>query len=189
MTPKPTTKCLIAAALAAASLSTLGAGTREEAIGIDFPDRLGAFTLKGRTQFPNPKEGATIVYEGNDTRGAIYVYDGGVSPIPDGVASPQVSKHFRETQMALLQASAGGPGRAKVRPVKAATMSAFPGCGPQFQWRADAIEIDGNELVTRTYLTGYHNRFVKLRVTHPRGGDAAAEQFVQDVRKLLGKCG
>lgn len=178
----------IAAALATAlaTLAAHAAPVREEAIGVDFPDRLGGFTLKGRTQFPKASDGATTVYEGNDVRGAIYVYDGGVSPIPDGVASQQVSKHFLQTQMALMQASAGGG--AKVRPVKGATMSSFPGCGPQFQWRSDAIEMEGREMITRTYLTGYHNRFVKLRVTHPRGSDAGAEQFVQDVRRLLGKC-
>ena len=72
--------------------------------------------------------------------------------------------------------------------MKASTISAFPGCGPQFMWRSDGIEMNGQVMISRTYLTGFNNRFVKLRVTHPRGGDAEAEQFVQDVRRLLGKC-
>src|SRR3954470_646063 len=106
MTTSRATHQAIAAALATV-LVTMGcyaAGVREEAIGLDFPEHLGSFTLKGRTQFPKASEGATIVYEGNDVRGAIYVYDGGVSPIPNGVGSPAVQKHFRETEMALRQA-------------------------------------------------------------------------------------
>jgi hypothetical protein len=50
------------------------------------------------------------------------------------------------------------------------------------------IHLGGNEMITRTYLTGFNNNFVKLRVTHPRNGNQDAEQFVQDVRRLLGKC-
>jgi len=183
-------KFRIAASLAGALLlgSAFAAGVREEAIGLDFPERFGELKLKGRTQFPQANDGAVIAYEGKDVRGAVYVYDAGVKPIPAGVGSPAVAIQFLETGAALQRASTEGPVKAKVKPVKAKTISAFPGCGPQFLWRSDAIEMDGATMITRTYLTGYNNRFVKLRVTHPRGSDGDAEQFVQDVRRLLGKC-
>jgi hypothetical protein len=99
-----------------------------------------------------------------------------------------IHKHFMETVSALQRAGAQGAVKAKVTPVKGSTISAFPGCGPQFMWRSDALEMGGQTVISRTYLTGYNNRFVKLRVTHPRGSEAGAEQFVQDVRRLLGKC-
>jgi hypothetical protein len=150
---------------------------------------VGGLALKGRTQFPQPPEGAVIAYEGKDTRGAIYVYDAGVKPIPNGVGSPVIHQQFQQTITALQRASTEGSAKAKITPMKNSTISAFPGCGPQFMWRGDAIAFGGQELITRTYLTGFNNRFVKLRVTHPRGGEGDAEQFVQDVRRLLGKCG
>ena len=183
-------KYRIAAALAGALLwtSAFAAGVREEAIGLDFPERLGDFTLKGRTQFPQASQGASIVYQGKDVRGAVYVYDAGLASIPTGVGSPVIHKHFQETTAALQHASKEGSAKASVTQVKGSTISAFKGCGPQFMWRSDRIEMDGQSVITRTYLTGYNNRFVKLRVTHPRGGDQDAEQFVQDVRRLLGKC-
>ena len=185
------TRYLMAVALAAASFTTsaFAAGVHEDAIALDFPDRLGDFKLKGRTQFPKASEGATIVYEGTGVRGAVYVYDAGLAAIPNGVGSPVIHKHFQETSMALRRAATEGPTKVKVTPVKNPTISAFPGCGPQFMWRSDALAMDGGEMISRTYLTGYNNRFVKLRVSHARGGDADAERFVQDVRKLLGKCG
>jgi hypothetical protein len=167
--------------------SASAAGVREEAIGLDFPDRLGGLTLKGRTQFPQKGEGAVIAYEGN-LRGAIYVYTAGLSSIPDGVGSPAISKHFNETAMALQRAAAQGPADAKVTQVKGSTVSGFKGCGPQFIWRSDRISMGGQAMISRTYVTGYKNNFVKLRVTHPQGGDKDAEQFVEDVRRLLGKC-
>jgi hypothetical protein len=161
----------------------------ESSIGVTFPDRLGDFALKGRTQFPKAADGATIVYESEGVRGAIYVYDAGVKEIPNGVGSPVIHKHFRETEMALKRASTEGPVKATVRTVKTSTISAFPGCGPQFVWRSDAIAMEGHEMVSRTYLAGYHGRFVKLRVTQvARDGDAQADAFVQGVRKLLGHC-
>ena len=178
---------IVFALAAVASAGGVAAGVREDAIALDFPDRLGDFTLKGRTQFPQKGEGATIVYEGRDVRGAIYVYNAGIAAIPTGVGDPVIHRHFQQTVMALQQAASQGPG--KLKPVKGSTISAFPGCGPQFMWRADEISMGSNALVSRTYLTGFRNHFVKLRVTHPATSAAAAEEFVQQARRLLGACG
>jgi hypothetical protein len=178
----------VAACLAVFSFDAISAGVREPAIGLEFPDRLGGLALKGRTQFPKPGEGANIAYEAGAMRGAVYVYNAGLKEIPAGVGSPKIHMHFLETTAALQRAGAEGPGGARVTPVKSRTISAYPGCGPQFLWRSDAIEMSGQRMITRTYLTGYNNHFVKLRVTHPPGDDQAAEQFVQEARRLLGKC-
>jgi hypothetical protein len=184
------TRCVaLSFALTCSVATAFAAGVREPAIGLDFPERLGAFTLKERIQFPKPGEGASIAYTAEGVRGAVYVYNAGLKEIPAGVGSPKIHMHFLETTTALQKASAEGPGGARVTPVKSRTISAFPGCGPQFLWRSDAIEMNGQRVITRTYLTGYNNHYVKLRVTHPPGSDKAAEQFVEDVRRLLGKCG
>lgn len=174
--------------LAAAALPApaLAAGVREPAIGIDFPERLGDFALKGRKQFPQAGEGATIAYEHKDARGAIYVYNAGLAAIPAGVGSPVVHRHFQETAAALQRA--GAESSVAVKPLQKATVSSFKGCGPQFMWRSDEMTIRGSALMSRTYLTGFNNHFVKLRVTHPRAGAAEAEDFVQQVRRVLGNC-
>jgi hypothetical protein len=179
----------LAACLVLSSTVTFAAGVREAAIGLEFPERLGAMALKGRMQFPQPADGASITYEAQDVRGAVYVYNAGLKEVPTGVGSPVIHRHFQQTAAALQRAGKEGPADTSVRPIKGSTISAFPGCGPQFLWRSDAIEMRGQSVVSRTYLTGYNNHFVKLRVTHPRNDDKAAEQFVQDVRKLLGRCG
>ena len=169
-----------------ATAAALGAGVREEAIGIDFPERLGDFTLKGRTQFPQKADGATTVYEGRAVRGAVYVYNAGLASVPTGVGDPVIHRHFQQTAAAMQQAMRESP--AKATPMRASTISSFPGCGPQFVWRADRISMDGKELVSRTYLAGFKNHFVKLRVTHPQDSAAAADDFVQQVRRVLGRC-
>jgi hypothetical protein len=183
------TRIALVAACAALSFTASAAGVREPAIGLEFPERLGAMTLKGRTQFPQAADGASITYESPDVRGAVYVYNAGLKEVPAGIGSPVIHKHFMQTAAALQRAGKEGPANTRVTPIKASTLSAFPGCGPQFMWRSDAIEMHGQTVVSRTYLTGFNNHFVKLRVTHPRNDDKNAEQFVQDVRKLLGKCG
>jgi len=165
---------------------TMAAPVLEESIQIQFPDPLGAFALQGRTVFPQKGAGASIVYQGKDMRGAVYVYDNGKPPIPNGVGSPTVHVHFMETVAALDKASRESS--VKVKPGHR-SISAFPGCGPQFLWRADGLETGGRALVSRTYLTGLNGQFVKLRVTHPAADAAQAEQFVQDIRRVLGKCG
>lgn len=167
--------------------SALAAGVREEAIGIAFPERLVSFELKGRTQFPQSRDGATIEYQSDSVRGAIYAYNAGLAAIPAGVGSPVIHRHFQETVMALQRAA--GESSAKTTPVRPGTMSSFPGCGPQFMWRADEIRMGDKSVVSRTYLAGFNNHFVKLRVSHLRASGKEADEFVQQVRRILGKCG
>jgi hypothetical protein len=60
----------------------------EDALQIRFPDRVGSFSLAGRTAFPDKGAGAVIAYESPSVRGAVYVYDAGMSNIPTGAATP-----------------------------------------------------------------------------------------------------
>ena len=166
--------------------AAFSAGVREEAIGIDFPERLGDFTLKGRTKFPQAGDGASIAYENKDVRGAVYVYTAGIASIPTGVGDPVIHRHFLQTVAALQQAARDSSG--KVTPMRSSTISNYEGCGPQFMWRADEISLGGINAVSRTYLAGFKGHFVKLRVTHPRASAAAADDFVQRIRRLLGRC-
>ncbi len=57
--------------------------------------------------------------------------------------------------------------------------------------REEAIGIAFPEesVVSRTYLAGFNNHFVKLRVSHLRASGKEADEFVQQVRRILGKCG
>ena len=166
--------------------AAFSAGAREEAIGVEFPERLGDFTLKGRTKFPQAGDGAGTAYESKDVRGAVYVYTAGNASIPNGVGDPVIHRHFQQTVTALQNAARESS--TKLTPVRSATISSFEGCGPQFMWRADEMSIGGNSVVSRTYLTGFKGQFVKLRVTHPRASAAAADDFVQRMRRLLGRC-
>jgi len=166
--------------------AALAAGVREESIGVDFPERLGDFTLKGRTQFPKASDGAVIAYESKEVRGAVYVYDAGKTSIPTGVGAPAIHMHFLETGTALQQAARESG--TTLKSVRGSTISKFEGCGPQFMWRADEISMSGNSMVSRTYLAGLNNRFVKLRVSHPRGSEGKADDFVQRIRRVLGRC-
>jgi hypothetical protein len=90
-----------------------------------------------------------------------------------------------------LGAAARERGEGGPTPIGQATISAFPGCGPQFMWRAFRIRIGDVSATTRTYLTGMKGRFVKLRVTFPdgsTGGKQQADEFVQEMRRVLGEC-
>ena len=170
----------------ACSIAAFAAGVREESIRIDFPERLGDFVLKGRTQFPKASDGAVIAYETRDVRGAVYVYDAGKTAIPNGVGAPVIHMHFLETSTALQQAARQSG--TTLKSVRGSTISRFEGCGPQFMWRADEISMNGNSMLSRTYLAGLDNRFVKLRVSHPPGAEAQADDFVQRIRRVLGRC-
>lgn len=180
---------LVAAAVAATA--AVAAPVHEPAIQVTFPDPLGGLSLTGRTVFPEKGAGVSIVYERPGLRGAVYVYDAGVRHIPNGVGNTIVQRHFMEATQALGVAVRERPEAGTPRPIGSAKISAFPGCGPQFLWRAFVLDLGGTAMTTRTYVTGLNGQFVKLRISYRRDDTAterAAEQFVGDIRRILGGC-
>lgn len=183
--------CRGAALLLPLAMAANAAPVEDEALKIRFPERVAGLTLSGRTVFPDKGAGSVIAYESAGLRGAVYVYDGGIANIPTGAASPVLSRHFLETTGALGAAVKERNESAPV-PIGSATISSFQGCGPQFMWRAFRIRVGDASATTRTYLTAMHGRFVKLRVSFAdssAGGRQAADDFVQEIRRVLGQCG
>lgn len=168
------------------------AGTYEPSIGVSFPSDIAGLTLDGRTEFPQKALGVVIEYSGGDrTRGALYIYNGGLASVPADIDAPVVRKHF-ERVIADLKA---WDGKGKVRMTQAVgnteRTTTFAGCGPQFIVREFEIDLPEGTLASASYLTTMKNNFVKLRVSYMKSsaqGPQAAQKFVQQVRHLLGGC-
>lgn len=166
----------------------------EPSIDVNFPDEVGKLRLKEKKEFPQKALGVNYAYERPQrlVRGSVFIYTGGLAAIPPGISSPVVQKHFDQVirEVKLLEA---------LGQVKSVTLSPepnqttqYPGCGPQFLWRSYAMDLDGKTTLSAyTYLTAINNNFVKLRVTlkpETPQDQRDAEEFVLEMRKVLGRC-
>jgi len=168
------------------------AATYESSIEVSFPDEVAGLTFSGREEFPQQDIGVHIGYEGSGlVQGSLYIYNAGLNTIPAGTAAPIVRQHFAQVIEDAKQLKLAG----KVRTVRLSEagdqVTNYADCGPQFLWRAYEIELPEGAIASYTYLTAMKNRFVKLRITHPKDdaqGPRDAERFVQQIRKILGGC-
>ncbi|RQP21417.1 hypothetical protein [Piscinibacter terrae] len=169
------------------------AGPYENAIEVQFPDKIADFTYGERHEFPQRGLGVNLRYSmDGPVVGSIYIYNGGLGNIPSGVDAAVVRRHFAQVISEVKQMEALG----KVRAVKfnrgSEAVTAYAGCGPQFIWQGYEMELDeANAMSSFTYLTAYRNNFIKLRISYPRGldkGDQQVERFVRGLRQVLGGC-
>jgi hypothetical protein len=182
-------------ALALLCVATFAQGaTHENSIDVLFPDEVGGLTYVGRKEFPQKELGVSLAYHGNIgglIRGSVYIYNAGLSSIPAGVDSPVVRSHFTQVISDVKQMERGG---AKVNLAGGTEQTTkYDGCGPQFIWRAYEMDLEGVDgtLASYTYLTALKNNFVKLRISHLKSdpqGRKNTEKFVQEIRKVLGRC-
>ena len=168
------------------------AGVYESAIGVTFPDKVAGLTFSDRKEFPKKELGVNIRYQrSGPVIGSIYIYNAGLSQIPNGVGSPIVHKHFAQIIDEVKQLETTGQAKAVNLGTGGARISSYKGCGPQFMWRAYEMQVAESTLTSYSYLTAINNNFVKLRISHLRGdeqGKREADQFVEEIRKVLGNC-
>jgi hypothetical protein len=167
--------------------------TYEPSIGVTFPDTVAGLPIGKRVEFPQKALGVNIGYQrsGSATRGSVYIYNSGLFSIPSGVDSPIVRTHFTQVIAEVMQLPKSGQARAVNLIGDGEQTTTYQGCGPQFIWRAYALDLGDLKLTSYTYLTAMKNNFVKLRVSHFQNdeqGKRETDQFVQEIRKVLGTC-
>lgn len=195
------TRFLITCAGLVAALCCAGAQAAmvEDAIGVTFPERIGAMVFHGRKAFDDPRLGDVIRYDeaGRDLGAGgltvgVYVYNGGLAHISDDLDSRQVRLNFRQVISEVKMMEQMGKAKAVRLPADGARVTAFGGCGPQFLFERYEMDLpEGATLTSATYLTVMHDNFVKLRVSY-RKGDAKspgiADDFVERLHNVLGGC-
>ena len=168
------------------------AGPSETSIDVVFPDSVGELHFDKRFEFPQKALGVNIRYKREGpVIGSIYVYNSGLAQIPSGTENPVVRRHFSQVIDEVRQLEAIG----KVRSIRLSEtpeqVTNYEGCGPQFIWRGYDMDLSEGVLTSFTYLTAMKDNFVKLRISYRKGdaqGPRQADQFVREIRKVLGHC-
>src|SRR5215470_72294 len=72
---------------------------------LELPRHIGPLRTDGEAHtFGDPRAGSAYVYEGKGLLLTVYVYDAGVTDIPDGAGSAAVCEQFEEAKLGVTQA-------------------------------------------------------------------------------------
>lgn len=173
---------------------TAGAVEHDDAIDVTFPDKLGGLTLQGRQTFGQKALGASYGYQNDwgSLRVGVYVYNGGLSRIPDNLDAAVVRRHFEQVIGEAKALQTMGKVRAVELTDPAPQVTELPGCGPQFVHQGFTMDMgEDRQVKSATWLTVVHDNFVKLRVSYRSNAPeeaAHAERFIGELRRTLGHC-
>lgn len=169
------------------------ADTFEPALRLLLPDEVAGMSLVLTTRSVQKEKGANYGWMGEDsehTSGHVTVNIRGAGIIPDGIESPEIRGEFSERIAEIERQLPNGRGPDVIGPSKP-RRTTYPGCGPQFLWTAYTTESEEGVKVWTVYLLAMNGHFVEVATGHladdERGGEIA-ERFVQEMRKVLGRC-
>jgi hypothetical protein len=163
---------VFAAQLCAAQGLYVDAGSK-----LRFPGRLAEFQQSRVHQYDDPRLGVSVAYILDGLGKAdIYVYDLGLPEIPPGIDSDVVKSAFAsaDNDIAYMHETGHYVDMEKLLPLGAVLDAR--GSGQKLYVRSYRFRLnrEGAEpVMSWLVLTGFHNRFVKIRFSH--GADAASE--------------
>ena len=166
---------------------------RHPETGICLPDRLAGLL---KLSFNNYEEkraglGVSVGYGAPDVTATIYLYNMGMKSIPEGIDASDFRTHFDQVVAEVIGAGQNGPYRdVKILSVEKALLD--PGKdGPSALSATFTYVVlhSGKEVLSKLYLMGYKNHFLKIRFTgHMERrieGEKALERFLQELSEII----
>jgi hypothetical protein len=143
--------------------------------GLTFPDRIGG-AERGEThdfEKTNPGLGHSVQYRMPGWSITVYVYDKGRTSIPDDPQSDVIKGEFAEARREVFDVRSQVEWKRDFS-IQGESRKARFACGA-FSFTNKASD----QLSGFLCLTGWKNKFVKFRLTTPRGSEAEAARFVR----------
>jgi hypothetical protein len=147
-------------------------------IGVTFPRTLGDFQLAGLISFPDPRAGFALRYSVSEIRVDVYIYDAGLSSVPEGTSSSTVIQEFSQTAVGLQRAHAGlleGTMNLSDQRHFGAESKVLRMLSADFVFTHQGRRYQGF-----VWVTGYRGRFLKVRASYPLLREASQEDPIRN---------
>ena len=124
-------------------------------------------------KYPTPELGYSVTYESTEGgRVTVYVYNGGLKKIPDGVDDQIVKNEIERAKNEIIQIGKAGLYQG-VKEVKNETVTLGGASGKVKALRSlFYFKVRGEAVDSEIYLFGYKNNFIKIRSTRPKSEGA-----------------
>jgi hypothetical protein len=170
---------------------------RHPATGLLFPDRFAAMEKAGIRDFEreNPGFGTSVSYNAPGITVTIYLYTAGLKSVPSNLASPVMRRHFAEVVGEVIGAGKRGGYYSNVKKISEEEVSlGAPHAEPRALLATFSYVQSGRERLSKLYLMGYKNHFLKVRFTYDKsvrsGAEETHKQFLRELTTMIqGKAG
>jgi len=161
---------------------------REQDTGYLFPAKLGAWT-RGPVKTYLPDPGVSIPYDLKSGGAAtIFVYNEEPKPIPEGIASDVIKRHFAQVQKEVISIRELR-GELVTKKESQEVWLGEPEKSPKsFLTTFTITEKGDRKLISHLYLFGRKGQFIKIRITYDQQDKDAAtesEALVKELGKLM----
>ncbi len=167
---------------------------RDKSLGLVFPVTLGTLSFGGVHQYKKSALGYSVRYSDKElTKADIYIYNRGISLIPNG-CNNRVVKSEAESVNALLQTMQK---LGYYKDLVSLNTGIMPTQGDikfiwlRFEYRQIKNSPSPEKLISDRLITGFANKFVKISLTYKKANKKAGQKIlvklVGDLIKILDK--
>ncbi len=146
------------------------------------PIQIGGLQYKTAKKFDDPVLGVSLSYQGNDSTLNIFIYDGGVGDIPNGIDTVIALKQFEQAKSDVLASKAW----TEVHFVSDGTVLLGSRANLKSYLAFFDASVGDKAYYSILYLTAGRNRFYKARLTTPKGNPILEPDSMAQVRRDLG---
>jgi hypothetical protein len=175
--------------LAVASATATAATYTDKATKLRFPDKLGPWEKRNVHHYDNPAQGTSIGYRHPLTGVAtFYIYHNGLKKIPTGGKSDVVMEEFVSVIQQIETTYSGAEYEHLKKVMDAAPEVRSDGKAATLLASVYSFSVRDEhppQRLTYALLTGYRNRFLKLRFTLPADVEKTPDRGQDELKQLV----
>jgi hypothetical protein len=146
------------------------------------PKQIGGLPYKTAKKFDNPALGISLIYQDDNTTLNIFIYNGGVGDIPNGIDTVVAQQQFEQAKGDVLASKAWTTARV------VSDGAVLLGSKANLKSHLALFEVSAGDkqYYSILYLTTGRNKFYKARLTTPKGNPILEPEPMAQVRRDLG---
>jgi hypothetical protein len=156
------------------------------------PRAIGPVSLDERKVLQSEAAGIVLLYSSpRRVWLTVYVYDAGLSSVPEQLASPAVSTAFDHAVREIKSLVESGRAKSIKLDDLPPNLVKPEGCGREYLLKQLEIEFSHGRNSSYIFLTTVRGSFVKVRLSHEAentGAPAVVSSFFAELSRVLGSC-
>lgn len=151
---------------------------RHPATGLIFPDSVEGIIRGNVKDFEgtNPGLGVSVPYDRPGITATVYIYNLGLRSIPNDLSSPILKNHFAQVMQDIYEVEKRGYYKFVKKTAEGITFLRADKTGPQALSASFSYVQNGVERLSKVYLLGHKQHFVKIRFTYDKSVQVQTEE-------------
>lgn len=164
---------------------------RHPATGLTFPDSVEGIVRGEVTDYEgkNPGLGVSVAYDRPGITVTVYLYTLGLRSISSDLASPILKDHFNQVIQDIYKVEELGYYKNVKKLAQGTTFLKQDNTGPKALFASLSYVQSGTDRLSKLYLLGHKNHFVKIRFTYDKAvqkhSEETLKQFLNEIGAMI----